>query len=136
MTTAQTTRVFVYGTLKRGHRNHRRYIAPHRTQIVPASVQGAVLYEGDAYPMLLPGDGTVRGELVTFLDASAWPVALAHLDMLEGVDPGGDDGLYRRELWPVTTEHGSVDAWVYVWNSPLDGLRLVEGGEWHARSHR
>jgi gamma-glutamylcyclotransferase (GGCT)/AIG2-like uncharacterized protein YtfP len=136
MTGTRTMRVFVYGTLKRGHRNHRRYIAPYRTEIAPASVQGAVLYEGAAYPMLLPGDGTVRGELVTFLDASAWPAALENLDRLEGVDPVGHDGLYRRELWPVTTERGSVDAWVYVWNSSLDGLRLVEGGEWRARPRR
>lgn len=83
------TRIFVYGTLKSGCKNHRQlagqtYLGPART------VPGFRLYDLGDYPGMIadPTDTTgVTGE-VWSVDAAA----LAHLDAFEGVD----EGLYVR----------------------------------------
>ena len=76
--------VFVYGTLKRGERNH-GLVAPYLHRVLPGFVEGFRLYHLPwgphrpyAYPGMVPGEGRVFGE-VLFLR----PEALSLLDALE-----------------------------------------------------
>lgn len=102
------TRVFVYGTLKRGGANHgllrgQRFLGEART------AAGLTLYSLGEYPGMVPdagdGDGVI-GELWEVDDA-----CLYGLDALEGVD----EGLYARVAIPLAApaDAGEVQAYLY-----------------------
>ena len=63
-----------------------------------------------------PGNGTVHGEVYRIDNAT-----LAELDALR--TRGGE---YARQL--IQTPYGS--AWMYVYQRPVDGLKLIESGDW------
>ncbi|MFF4654626.1 gamma-glutamylcyclotransferase family protein [Streptomyces sp. NPDC001381] len=129
---------FVYGTLRAGEANHRRFLRGRTLREEPALLTGAVLYDGPGYPYAVeePG-GTVTGELVTALP-EAYPRLLAELDRLEEYTPGDPRNLYERVARRVTVGDGTAPAWVYV-AAPAVAARLrgrgklVEGGDWLAR---
>lgn len=60
--------------------------------------------------------GTVHGEVYRIDNAT-----LAELDALR--TRGGE---YARQL--IQTPYGS--AWMYVYQRPVDGLKLIESGDW------
>lgn len=62
------------------------------------------------------GNGTVHGEVYRIDNAT-----LTELDALRTV--GGE---YARQL--IQTPYGS--AWMYVYQRPVDGLKLIESGDW------
>lgn len=68
------------------------------------------------YPGAVPGNGTVHGEVYRIDNAT-----LAELDALR--TRGGE---YARQL--IQTPYGS--AWMYVYQRPVDGLKLIESGDW------
>jgi gamma-glutamylcyclotransferase (GGCT)/AIG2-like uncharacterized protein YtfP len=105
------TRIFVYGTLKRGGSNHawlrdQTFIAEARTQ------PQFRLFDLGGYPGLVadPQDGlAVEGEIWEVDDAS-----LARLDVLEDVE-GGE---YARLPLPLQAPFDSalVEGYVYLWS--------------------
>jgi gamma-glutamylcyclotransferase (GGCT)/AIG2-like uncharacterized protein YtfP len=91
--------VFVYGTLKRGHGNHHWLAgAPFLGQ---ALLPDVVLHDLGPFPMAVPGEGVVRGEVYA-VDAAG----LARLDRLEGYPR-----LYDRRALPLADGR---HAWVYL----------------------
>ncbi|MCY1702830.1 gamma-glutamylcyclotransferase [Deinococcus sp. SL84] len=128
-----TPHVFVYGTLKPGHRNAAWAAAVAQPQAQPATLGGAALHHLGAYPGLVFAEtgGEVQGHLYTYPPAQM-DAALARLDELEGYRaPGDAANLYHRELREVTLADGSVcTAWVYVYAQPLPEHSLLAGGEW------
>ncbi len=91
--------VFVYGTLKRGHGNHHWLAeAPFQGEAVLPDV---VLHDLGPFPMAVPGEGLVRGEVYA-VDAAG----LARLDRLEGYPR-----LYDRRPLPLADGR---HAWVYL----------------------
>jgi len=126
--------VFVYGTLKRGHANH-RWLATARWD-GPAAMEGLRLHDLGPFPMAVqvrPQEAAgclLQGELV-WVDQAC----LAQLDQLEAVPR-----LYGRLWWPLV---GGGMAWVYVgrsaqvrhspvlaaglWLGPRDGRRCPPG---------
>lgn len=114
--------LFVYGTLKRGCRNH------HHLQseacIGPAQTTGGFeLRDMGGYPGLVASDNpdaVVTGEVWT-----AAPATLRALDEFEGVD----HGLYRRGQVPLAGDfaHQAIDAYFPV--QSVHGPSL--GGTWH-----
>ena len=91
--------VFVYCTLKRGHGNHHWLIdAPFLGESVLPDV---VLHDLGPFPMAVPGEGSVRGEVYA-VDAAG----LARLDRLEGYPR-----LYYRRPLPLADGRR---AWVYL----------------------
>lgn len=119
-------RVFVYGTLKRGGRNH-GLVAPYLLRVLPGWVEGFGLFaleEGEGrpypYPAMVPGGGRVYGE-VLFLKGEALPL----LDELE--EEGRE---YRRARVRVETEEGPLEAWTYLYLEDLTGARALPEGVW------
>lgn len=101
------TNIFVYGTLKRGCKNH-HHLAGHfigEARTAP----GYRLHDLGDYPGMVAdathADG-VTGEIWSVDDA-----ALAHLDAFEGVD----EGLYRRERVKLTTPFADAEVHTYLY---------------------
>jgi gamma-glutamylaminecyclotransferase len=122
---SNTTRVFVYGTLKQGYGNH-RVAEPFVEQAETGAVDGFVLYDG-GFPMARPAAGRrVRGELLTLRDPET---ALRRLDMLEGTPT-----LYTRERVVVALDSGrKVGAWMYVFTRALENdpdMEPMPGDTW------
>ena len=110
--------VFVYGTLRGGASNAWRM---DRGRLVAAGVVRGRLFRVTWYPALVldPAAGAVRGEVY---DVS--PELLAELDRFEGDE-------YRRLRALVTLAGGTeVEAWLWEWRLPVEGLAEVAGGNW------
>jgi gamma-glutamylcyclotransferase (GGCT)/AIG2-like uncharacterized protein YtfP len=133
--------LFVYGTLREGGTNHAWLLRTHPEGLTAAWVAGRLFRLAAGYPALVPGPepavpapgpGWVRGDFVGYEDEADLESALADLDPLEGVE----EGLFTRELLPVTLEGGQrYQAWVYLF--PGERLPRLEreamevlGGDW------
>ena len=108
--------VFVYGTLMKGQANHR--LLRDESYLGEATLDGYDMYDLGYFPGIVPGTGTVRGELYRVVT-----VELLSLDVLEG-----QGTLYSRETVPVRLEDGSaVDAFVYVYLLCVEDCPLLKG---------
>ncbi|GHG11556.1 hypothetical protein GCM10017783_24840 [Deinococcus piscis] len=125
--------VFVYGTLKPGHRNAAWASAVAQPQAQPASIGSAELHHLGRYPGLVFAETgeQVQGYLYTYPPAQLDAV-LAKMDELEGYrGPQHPENLYTRELREVTLVDGTACmAWVYVYAQPLPPESLIEDGRW------
>lgn len=118
-------RVFVYGTLRGGACNAWRMAGAVR--VGAASVKGR-LYQVSWYPAVVLDEaaGDVKGEVW-----EAGAELLERLDRFEGVPASGEGGEYRRVVARVRLDGGrEATAWVWEWAAGLEGLRLIEGGDW------
>jgi gamma-glutamylcyclotransferase (GGCT)/AIG2-like uncharacterized protein YtfP len=128
--------LFVYGTLRSecGHPMH-RLLTRHAERVGMARYAGR-LYDLGGYPGVVPEPAaapSVRGELYRLREPRAlWP----SLDRYEGcTDPGDAGAEYRRERQAVLREDGTpVQAWMYLYNRPTDGLRPIPGGDFLQRT--
>ncbi len=111
---AAKTRLFVYGTLKRGQPRH-RYLA-EQTFVATAATRPAYrLFSVGDYPALVHrADGlSIEGELWEVYDA-----CLRMLDRVEGVE----QGLYAREPIELLPPHDGPNVATYVYCLSVDGL--------------
>lgn len=112
------TRVFVYGTLRRGQRNH-RWLRPARRLGPWRTAPGYTLYDLGAYPgARAGGDAPLDGEVYAIPRRS-----LARLDRLEDCP-----GEYVRRTVP--TPWGP--AWMYLLRRPPSRARPLDG-PWRRR---
>jgi gamma-glutamylcyclotransferase (GGCT)/AIG2-like uncharacterized protein YtfP len=118
-------RIFVYGTLKRGHGNH-HYLAGQKFVGEAVTVPKYRLIDLGSFPGLFcddPDGLEVRGEV--------WDVdetTLARLDQLEGYDPEDYAGsLYWRESIDVP---GFADVQAYFITDAHLGRSRRTGAEW------
>jgi gamma-glutamylcyclotransferase (GGCT)/AIG2-like uncharacterized protein YtfP len=98
---ADSTLVFVYGTLKRGGSNH-HYLAGQTLIGTARTVAGFTLYSLGDYPGLVAEATAAEG-----VSGEIWAVdaaCLASLDILEGID----EGLYAREPAPLAPPHDGL----------------------------
>lgn len=118
--------LFVYGTLKRGHGNHR--VLGNSVYIRDALMHNHVMYSLGGFPGIVKGEGTVSGELFKVPDEQ-WD----NLDGLEGYNKEKDVGMYLRRQWEVEigSEPFMDHAWYYLWNgrTPTED-RLIKDGVW------
>jgi len=106
--------VFVYGTLKKGERNHDHFCGDALT-IEPAVTTGRLYQTPYGFPAIIDApDGQVFGEVMTFPDITK---TLQRLDRLEGYRPGyGESHYIRIEKTVIILNNGKVvHAWVYVY---------------------
>ena len=152
-------RLFVYGTLKRGYRNHDAF-CEGALEIREARVRGR-LYEGPGFPVVeVPREDILaHGTADPLADAAtqarlccspvperaiagAWGAVYGELlsfddpasrlpaiDRLEGFRPGGSS-LYRRVLVPATVNGAREPAWVYTVEATGIKQRRIASGRW------
>jgi len=116
------TRVFVYGTLKRGGSNHgflagQRFIDEARTQ------PGFTLYALDGYPGLARDATDTEGVTGELWDAD--DACLQRLDALEGTE----EGLYLRFTLTLAPPHDGTPAASYLYPRGVDGRPRI-GPTW------
>lgn len=108
-------KVFVYGTLKKGHGLH-GYIS--RTEFISNdSVDGFEMYDLGAFPCIVQGEGTVHGEVYE-IDGNT-------LHMLDRVE--GYPSLYNR--MQITTNNGH-ECHVYYMEDKQNINNKIETGIW------
>lgn len=107
-------RIFVYGSLRTSKGNS--HWMTNAQLLGNYTIENYQLYSLGHYPCAVPGNGTVQGEVYRIDNAT-----LAELDALRTV--GGE---YARQL--IQTPYGS--AWMYVYQRSVDGLTLIESGNW------
>lgn len=92
----------------------------------PAALAGAELFVISWYPLAVPGNGTVHGE-VHWLRGDVYDAVLAQLDAYEGDE-------FARQVRSVQLATGEqIPAWVYLGDLPAvrSTLRLAHGN-WRA----
>jgi gamma-glutamylcyclotransferase (GGCT)/AIG2-like uncharacterized protein YtfP len=120
--------VFVYGTLRPGQKNYRRYLQGRTSREEPALCRGRLYFIAEGgYPYLTPEEGDVRGELLT-LHPATYQQTLAALDDLEEYSAQDEAGsLYLRRIATVRAGVREVPAWVYYWHGTTSGVRIESG---------
>jgi len=118
------THLFIYGTLMPGLRLEAEMRGARF--VGAAQIQGRLVDVG-RYPGLLPGEGSVVGEVYEVDDAH-----LARLDAVEDMVPGDcAASQYWRE--EVTVHSGPLQGervQTYVYNRPVDGCRPIAHGDY------
>jgi gamma-glutamylcyclotransferase (GGCT)/AIG2-like uncharacterized protein YtfP len=112
--------VFVYGTLKRGEKNH-HWLEGASWQ-GEAELSGVLLHDLGPFPMAVIGEGTAIGEVYAVEEQG-----LARLDELEGYPR-----LYDRQKLSL---NDGRQAWVYLGRPrQVRHAPQVDGGSWHHRT--
>ena len=102
------TRIFVYGTLKRGCKNHRQ-LADQHFVAEACTAPGYQLYDLGDFPGLVADNSSTTGVTgeVGEIDADA----LGRLDDFEGVA----DGLYQRVLVNLVAPFDRTEVFTYLY---------------------
>ena len=120
----KTTKVFFYGTLKKGGYFFERYnLDLHAIRIDKAELKGYKLMQG-AYPFVdFSAGDSVKGEL------HEYPLSMLDLfDMIEG-----HPYLYKRKELTVDVGSSLTKCWVYLPEDDyiMDGAERVEGDDYN-----
>ncbi len=125
--------LFVYGSLMTGMVHHNK-VAGVIKDVKPATTQGMLYRLPSGYPVLLEGDRSVRGELMTL---NNFKEIIKILDEFEGFSPTNPDkSLYTRVEKQVMVDGAKKPAtsFAYVLNPiklPKDAV-LIESGDGRA----
>ena len=120
-----TDHVAVYGSLREG------FALPDAPDVGSALVDRGncripgQLYDLGEYPGLVPGEGSVVGDLFEVRDLSVFRL-LDRYERYDALHP--KDSLYLRRV--VRLLQPQVDAWVYLYNRTVEGQPRIESGDW------
>lgn len=115
-------RVFVYGSLRRGERNH--FFLDGQTRLGACQTDAAyALFDTGPYPAAVAGSSTALSGEVYAVDAACF----AQLDVLEDYPHS-----YTRAQ--IATPWGR--AWIYLWIAAVDPAWRRLPGDWCARPVR
>jgi len=123
--------LFVYGTLMKGFQED--WQTQVGARLVATGRINGKLYDLGEYPgaVCAASDSGqyVKGELYELIDPD---LATSILDQFEEFFPGQPHkSLFLRIIAPVTLEDGRrQNAWVYVYNKPVDETKLVPSGDY------
>ncbi|MEH1850746.1 MAG: gamma-glutamylcyclotransferase [Nostoc sp.] len=118
-------RVFVYGTLKPGEANYKRYCAGKVVDVKKAFVQGKLFALPMGYPAMTLGDSKVYGYLLSFSN----PKILNELDVLEDYQPHRQtpENLYNRQIIEVYEPQSRSYSWAWVYLMTLKQVEQLRG---------
>ncbi|TFF39587.1 gamma-glutamylcyclotransferase family protein [Mucilaginibacter psychrotolerans] len=120
--------LFVYGTLLQKDNEFGIYLKKHCAFLSAGKIKGR-LYDIGEYP------GLMFDAAGYFIHGNIYSVdtddVLQVLDAYEGVGPLEDQpNLYQRINCPIVTNDGDKNAWVYVYNLPVEGSPEITSGNY------
>lgn len=123
--------LFIYGTLLLADNEFAKYLKQNSTVIGVGKLNG-YLYDTGDYPAAIAdtkADSFIHGSIVRLKDAKV----LEYLDPYEGFGEGQPQPyLFIREIVDIETEKGSLKCWIYIYNQPIDNLKLIPSGDYLA----
>lgn len=140
----ETDFFFVYGTLKVGG-YYANDFDKLRISSEKAIINNMNLYKISYYPGILPGIGTVTGELHEYKNPE---IVIQLMDRIEGYKPKlkPELSLFKRKRMVVITEAGKeVEANLYIYNYKItrkevksykyqiEGATLIKNGIWNIK---
>jgi len=123
-----TNYLFVYGTLLDEGNAFGTYLKKNCSFYADGKFRGR-LYDIGEYPGAVADDkgGYVYGRIYTMNNEDV----LVHLDDYEGFGDGQKQpNLFVRKIIGVENAHGLMDCQVYLYNLAVDGLRVIESGDY------
>jgi len=126
-----TNNLFVYGTLKTKFNNPAALFLRNNSSFQCTGYVFGELYEIAGYPGLIikknNKEEKVFGEIYTLNNPS---YVLNHLDKYEEINILNGNGEFKRERTAVYTPYGKINCWVYLYNSPIEGLKRIPDGNY------
>jgi gamma-glutamylcyclotransferase (GGCT)/AIG2-like uncharacterized protein YtfP len=125
-----TNYLFVYGTLLDKRNKFSFYLNKNCRFYNNGRFKGR-LYDIGEYPGAI-ADSNSTGYIYGSIVLINSPVkVLKQLDDYEGFsDDQQQPNLFIREILEVETENGAINCWVYLYNLPVYGLRIIESGDY------
>ena len=118
--------VVLYGSLRRGQPQFRELGLDSALEFVGNCEFPAVLHDFGEYPGAADGQGTVKAEVYKVIDSGIFK----KLDEYEEFDNRNlSKSLFVRRCVNIPRVG---DAWVYMYNKPVDGAPIIESGDWLA----
>lgn len=126
-------KVFVYGSLMGGIQSPiAKYLKSNSTFLGEGKVSGLLLDIGH-YPGLVyepESEKRVVGHVFELKDPTEM---LPNLDHYECVGPAFEEpNQYRRILIAVSLDGELMDCWAYLYNLPIEGIKIIESGNYLA----
>jgi gamma-glutamylcyclotransferase (GGCT)/AIG2-like uncharacterized protein YtfP len=125
-----TNLLFVYGTLLQPGNNFADYLKQYCTYLSPGKTK-ALLYDIGEYPGAIIKNNTdsyIHGSVFKLLHPKE---NLRVIDDYEGFGPEQDQpNLYIRTVLSIETDTGIIDAWIYLYNLPVDSLPQIATGNY------
>ena len=122
--------LFVYGTLLNAGNEFAIYLKNNCSFYAKAKLKGR-LYDIGEYPGVIADDqyaGYVYGSIFMMGDVVS---TLKHLDYYEGFGSEQErPNLFVRGLVGIDSDKGIISCWCYLYNLPVDGLKLIESGDY------
>ncbi len=123
--------LFVYGTLRRDTKSEMYHFLTQFADFVDEATFQGRLYLVDYYPGVVTSKNPhdiVRGEVYRLQEPG---FVLSQLDKYEECGPGFPEPTeYIRCKENVVLQRGDkVEAWVYIYNRPTQGLHRIESGD-------
>ena len=120
-------KLFVYGTLLEGERNHR--VLEGSQLLYRGITLEAIMYDtGDGYPAIeLSQHSKVIGNVYEVPD-NLW----VNLDELEGYTGDPHTDLYTKQMVNLKTKDGDLDAVVYTVSDETMKKVIIPSGDWIA----
>lgn len=123
--------LFVYGTLRQaGNHPMHHLLAQHSSFLGEAWFQG-ILYRVSWYPCAIPSHyphDKVIGELYQLHDANFILNPLDDYEECSAHFPTPHEYV-RIKQTVYSPNHGAVEAWVYMYNRPINGLERIISGD-------
>ncbi|MBE8997602.1 gamma-glutamylcyclotransferase [Nostoc sp. LEGE 12447] len=118
-------RVFVYGTLKPGEANYKKYCAGKVVDVKRVFVEGRLFALPMGYPAMTLGNSKVYGYLLSFPNTRI----LNELDVLENYQPTRQpsEDLYNRQIIEVYKPQSLFLGWAWVYLMALEQVAQLGG---------
>ncbi|MBU2952029.1 gamma-glutamylcyclotransferase [Tamlana agarivorans] len=123
--------IFVYGTLlKDAEHSMSKFLEKHSAHEADGCFYGK-LYLVSWFPGAIPSKNPsekVYGSLFRVFD---FETVFKALDVYEGVNPQSlEPDLFQRHIVSIYLEdHSVIEAWVYFFNHPVEGLKQITSGD-------
>jgi gamma-glutamylcyclotransferase (GGCT)/AIG2-like uncharacterized protein YtfP len=126
--------LFVYGTLMQAYDHPMARLLSEQAERIGEGSCCGQLFQIKHYPGLIASSDVndrVFGELFRLRETKT---LLAKLDDYEGCGPSAPQPtLYIRVVRPITRPDRTVDAWTYLYNRPVTGLKRIVSGRFLAQ---